>query len=217
MLTISRKRFLKRAFKVNRLSWDECSQDELLELFKILGSAWYDIESRKQISAFIDEPILSSKFPIKNYKKFSGPTEKLRGMSFGQWAFLELKMFDLNQERTPKNIRSFLACLYIKNNKFDSDLLHEFEKQFTNVSPEFINASIRCWDAIRKWCYSLYPFVFPVSNSQHASAKHKAPEYVKIMRKMAGSVSDVEVEKIFNSNAHHILSALNDELTPRKK
>lgn len=216
MLTISRKRFLRRALKVDRSRWDECSQDELLELFKILGSSWYSIESRKNISEFLDEPNTTPNFPIKNYKKFTGPSERLRGMSFGQWAFLELKMFNLNQERSPKNIRSFLACLYIPKNKFNSDLLPELEKQFNNVSPEFINASIRSWDAIRKWCYGLYPFVFPVSNSQ-STAKPKAPEYVKIMRKMAGSVSDVEVEKIFNSNAHHILSALNDELTPRKK
>ena len=216
MLTICRKGFLRRKKVINRSRWDECSQDELLELFRILGSPWYSYESRQQIAEFIDEPKTTSNFPLKNYKKFTGPSEKLRSMTFGQWAFLERKMFDLNQDRSPKNIRSFLACLYIQGKIFNSDLLPTLEPQFNNVSPEFINASIRSWDAIRKWCYSLYPFVFPVSNNQQVG-KAKAPEYVKIMRQMAGSVSDVEVEKIFNSNVHNILSALNDNLTPRKK
>ena len=217
MLSISRKRFLRKPLVINRTSWDDCTSDELVMLFKILQSPWYSLKTREEAAKFLELPEKTSCFPIEKYNGLVGPREKLRGMTFGQWAYLERKMFDLNQERTIKNTRSFLACLYTHKKKaFNTNSIVERELKFVKVTPEFVNASIRSWDGIRKWVYGLYPYVFPTSGTPSIE-KPKAPEYVKIMRNMAGSVADVEVEKIFNSNVHSILSALNDQLKPRRK
>lgn len=219
MLSISRKRFLRKPLVINRQSWDECTADELVMLFKILQSPWYSLSTRQETAKFLESPDKTFLFPIQKYNGLIGPREKLRGMTFGQWAYLERKMFDLNQERTAKNTRSFLACLYTPKKKaFITDSIAERELKFVKVTPEFVNASIRSWDGIRRWIYALYPYVFPQSTGNAVEGeKPKAPEYVKIMRDMAGSVADVEVEKIFNSNVHSILSALNDQLKPRRK
>ena len=227
MITIKRKRFFKKSLLVNYNAWNELIQEDLLELFKVLESKWYSEESRMMIGEFLNTPEESEVFPIKRIKKLFGPDYQLRSMTFGQWAFIERKMFDLSQKNCEENILSLMACLFIpkfhKVNRlivigkpFNPEMVKQNAAVFKKLPKSYYNAAIRCWDAQRRWCYSLYPYVFPKSKKQ-TQAQATAPEYVKIMRNFAGSPADEDIEKIFNSNVHSILSALNDELKPKKR
>jgi hypothetical protein len=227
LITIQQKRFLRKPLTIVHNSWDECSQTELIELFRILESPWYKEESRLLIGEFIGTPEISQAFPIKKIKKLFGPDYQLRTMTFGQWAFIERKMFDLSQNNCNETVQSLMACLFIEKFKrvnrfisvgktFTPEMVKENQKLFKGLPKHYLNAIVRCWDAQRRWCYSLYPYVFPKTASTE-KVQSTAPEYVKIMRNFAGSPADSDVEKIFNSNVHSILSALNDELKPKKK
>lgn len=226
MITIKQKRFLRKSKTITHSAWNECSQSELLELFRILESRWFKEDVRLLIHDFINTPEASDVFPLKQIKKFYGPADQLRTMTFGQWAFIERKMFDLAQNNCDENVQSLMACLFIKNKKvnrflsirktFTPEMVKNNSRHFKRLPKHYYNAAVRCWDAQRKWCYSLYPYVFPKS-SKPTELLPTAPEYVKIMRSFANSPADVDIEKIFNSNVHSILSALNDELKPKKK
>lgn len=216
MIVIKHKRFLRKSKTFSYNAWNECSQNDLIALFKILGSRWYNESDRLAINEFLCTPESSEVFPVKQIGKFYGPADQLRNMTFGQWSYIERKMFDLSQNSNSDNANSLMACLFTpKNSIFSSEMARHNKNSFKALPKHYFNAAVRCWDAQRRWCYSLYPWVFPVSSGE--SVQKSAPEYVKIMRSFAGSPADSDIIKIFNSNVHSILSALNDELTPKKK
>lgn len=218
MITIQHKRFLRKPLVISRNSWDECTQQELLLLFKILESRWYKTESRMLVADFLEQPTASEFFPIIGLRGLSGPAAKFRTMCMGQWAFIERAMFDISQNPSADNYCRLMACIYTNRDKpFTPEMVATNAPRFKKLPMYYFSATVRCWDALRKWGYAMYPYVFPKPSSMGLPATPQAPEYVRIMRRFANGNSDADVEKIFYSRAHNILAALDDELKPKPK
>lgn len=218
MITIHKRRFLRKPLIITHDNWTQCSQEELIILFRILQSRWYSDDSRTLVREFLSEPDSSQTFTISKLGKFIGPDKQLRSMSIGQWSFIERKVFDLSQEYSKENIGKLLACIYTDGKQFVPESIDARAKMLQNTPKEVIDATIFCWTAIRNWVYSLYPYVFPKQSAeQNATLEPKPPEYIKIIRGFASGNSDEDIEKIFHSRVHNILNALNDELKNKKR
>lgn len=215
MISIQKKRFLRKPSIIEHDNWTQCNQHELILLFKILNSSWYSNEGRSLIREFLSEPTSAEIFLVQNVLKYVGPDKELRSMTIGQWAYIERMMFNLSQDYNKENVGKLMASIYTDGKQFTPESITRRAAELQNLPKAVIDATIFCWYAVRNWVYSIYPYVFLKQPADNATPQ--APDYIKIIRGFANGNSDSDVEKIFHSRMHNILGALNDDLKNRKK
>lgn len=218
MISIHKKRFLRKPLIIQRDNWTQCTQRELILLFNILNSRWYSNDGRTLVREFLTEPTSTETFLVQTVRKYIGPDKELRSMTIGQWAYIERMMFNLSQEYTKENIGKLMASIYTDGKQFTPESAAKRAAELQNTPKDVVDATIFCWNAVRSWVYSIYPYVFPKQSAEaDATVNPQAPDYIKIIRGFSSGNSDSDIEKIFHSRMHNILGALNDDLKNRKK
>ena len=213
-----RKRWYSlRKTTFSRTSFDECTTDEVLALFRYIDSAAVMLDDKSAIAEWIDSLGLTERFPLKQLKGFIGPSDSLRGMTIGQWAYIERACFDYNQSQTKANKARLLACMFLKPGKpFTSDGLSIRDRHFSRVPDYALLAAVQCWGGVRQFIYSRYPLVFPTKKTEE-EVQPTAPEYGKLIISLANGNSDRDIDDIFNSSLHNILSRLQMRIEEQKK
>jgi len=217
MISIQKKRFLRKPSIIEHDNWTQCNQHELILLFKILNSSWYSNEGRSLIREFLSEPTSAEIFLVQNVLKYVGPDKELRSMTIGQWAYIERMMFNLSQDYNKENVGKLMASIYTDGKQFTPESITRRAAELQNLPKAVIDATIFCWYAVRNWVYSIYPYVFPKQNNVADNLENqKAPDYLKIIRGLSAGNADSDIEKIFNSRMHNILGAINEDLKNKK-
>lgn len=206
-----------RKATISRTSFDECTTDEVLAIFRFINSPAVMLDDKCAIADWVEACGPSEKFPLKNLCGFSAPADMLRGMSIGQWANIERACFDYSQSPTVETKARLLAALFLKpGERFTDKTISLNEKRFRRVPVYRLLAAIHCWSLVRAWVYKRYPYVFPTRKTDE-EVQPTAPEYGKLIISLANGNSDKDIEDIFHSSLHNILARLEMRIEEQKK
>lgn len=206
----------KRQF--NREKFTDCSPAELIALFRYISSPIVDMDVKLAIADWVDASEPSGVFALSSLGRFVGPQENLKGMTIGQWAYIERACWDYNREPTRKNKAKVLASIFLRVGKqFSEKSIETNLKHFERVPDYTLLVAIKCWQNVRQWVYGMYPLVFPVTNVNTANEDPPAPEYGKMIIGLSDGNSDRAIDEIFSSSLHNILSRLQLRLEAEQK
>lgn len=208
-----------RKATISRTSFAECTTDEVLAIFRYINSAAVSLEDKMLLAEWVDGIRSTPIFPLKSLKGFCAPADNLKGMSIGQWAYVERYAFEYSQNPSVKTKAKLLSCIYLKpGSKFSPEEAEKNERRFRRVSTQALQASVHCWNGVRQWGYDQYPHVFPKRKMEEGeeSMPATAPEYGKLIISLSDGNSDRAIDDIFNSSLHNILFRLDTKLSEKK-
>jgi hypothetical protein len=209
-----RKWWHGRGKRFVRPYWTHCTPDELLRLFNMIESPWYRQDLRIQIAEWMNNPVKTDKFILNRYKKFKGPEENFRNLTFGQFAYADTFLANY---KSGDNANKFAACLFLPEKvKFNDVELSEHAKNFADMPAHFQKALMFNFAAIRSHIYAQYPMLFQRQAWESSSKQPAPPRWDKMIRQLMKDVTDDEMLRITGSKMHNVFGKLNQMILDEK-
>ncbi|MCY1720155.1 hypothetical protein OU798_07365 [Prolixibacteraceae bacterium Z1-6] len=131
---------------------------------------------------FLSTSTLHNTFVIKQVTvglvKYYAPKPKLKGMSFGQFIFVDSLFGSYQHEQSADELHRFLAALLLRNRKqFTEDCIEQNAPVMAKLKPDVKEALVINYLLVKKWLVKSYPLVFPEPEETPESKKQEPPTY----------------------------------------
>lgn len=144
-------------------------------------------------------------------KTFVSPGVKLKGMTFGQFIFVESLHETWQKSREKTDLHRFVATLYLGTNEtFDEKKTETNTALISKADENTLNAIAANWRLIGEWLSSAYPLVF-VKSEPGEKIKQVNNGWLKIYDSIVGDdivnadrYSDLPVNNVFRYMSERI-------------
>lgn len=128
-------------------------------------------------------------FAGKQY--FKAPKPKLKGMTFGQFIFIQSHFGSYQHNQDKQELSNFLAALYNPSGKkFEEEQIPRYAPIMEKTNPLLKEAIVLNFSLIMEWLSAVYPLVFvkpPVDANKNETPKEYDPMvWPKIFENMVG-------------------------------
>lgn len=136
----------------------------------------------------ISELSLSWPVPVN----YLAPKPKLKGMSFGQFIYVDSYFNNYRHSKDPADLHKFMASLYLRENDvFSEQLLDCRYPNFKKLKPEITEAAVINWQLIREWLSAAYPLLFQRHSEMVKTESTEQPTYdpntwIKVFQNFVG-------------------------------
>lgn len=124
---------------------------------------------------------------------FTGPKPMLKGMSFGQFIFVDSHFRNYNETSNPEELNRFLAALYLpEKKKFREKIIEKNYGLFSKADPAVKTAALLNYIIVFEWIMDLYPLVFPrpyepeKEKPEKKESKRDPRSWIKIFDNLVG-------------------------------
>lgn len=114
--------------------------------------------------------------PFRPLIHYYAPKDKLKGITFGQFVFLEhfYTLYHVSQKES--DLDKFLCCLYLKKGEiFSETVIEKRHRHFSRLKPELKEAIYLNYQLIHEWLSMAYPLIFHSSTKENDKKETQTP------------------------------------------
>lgn len=180
---------------------------------------YYILKLLEQID-FIKDFRARSNFILKKVAGGVRPKEKLEGLSFGQFIFIDTFFNDYAESMTDEiSLNKFIACLYWPaKQRFSESKIAARADRVASLDPVTKQALVINYRLVKDWLAQSYPLVFSESSSKTADNPNRKKEspWLKVYDSI---VSDdiVNADKYAQMNLHDVLRYITRKMKEHAK
>lgn len=147
---------------------------------------------------FFEVETMYNGFVIQQFKvkgiEYTTPKQKLKGMTFGQFIFVDTLFGIYMNDHKPADLHQFLAALCIPSGeKFNEENMEPHSHILAKAKPELKEALIINYQLVKAWLQKTYPLIFPEveepEDQQHsntAKRPYDSSGWIKIFESIVG-------------------------------
>lgn len=159
--------------------------------------------------------------------KYYTPKQKLKGMSFGQFIFVDTYMGLYQSKNNPDHLHKFIAALCLQSTFFNENHIEHAAKKMKKLPSATKEALVVNYLLIKAWLVKTYPLVFPEPEPNHQpKGNHEQDEptkftfdsnsWIKIFESLVGD-NIIDRDKYAQLPVHDVLRYLSKKIKENLK